>query len=289
VRPAHLALALTLLASGLAFAGDAGKPAVWVTIPPQRWLVERLADDLVTIAVLVAPGQSHETYEPTPKQIAALEGANLYIRLGVPFEDLLVRRLAAVAPRLEVVDGRAGIELLPMAADHDDDHHHGNLDPHFWLDPSLFALHAGNIAAALARLLPAHTEEIDARLDVLRALLETADRQVAMLLAPFAGRTVLVYHPAFGYFTHRYGLEQVAVEVDGKEPTARQLAELVDLARRTKTGTIFLQPQFSGRAPQALAAAIGGNTVPLDPLAEDYVANLEIMADLIATALGGAR
>lgn len=287
----HLILAAAFLVVALvpsdAFA--ASPPSVWVTIPPQRWVVEQIAGDLVEVHVLVQPGQSHHTFEPGPKQLAALAEADLYLRLGASSEDLLMRRLNEVTSRPEAVDCSRGVKLVPMSETVSGDvhgHDAGLPDPHYWLDPSLLAIHAGNAYDALSRLLPGHAEELKARLDTLRAVLETTDRQVAVRLEPWAGRSILVYHPAFGYFTRRYGLLQVSVEVEGKEPTARQLAGLVELAERLGVRSVFLQPQFSGRAPQALAEAIGGTVVHLDPLAEDYPTNLEAMASRIVDSFG---
>lgn len=286
------AAALLALALPPSLASPASPPSVWVTIPPQRWVVEQLAGELVEVHVLVRPGQSHHTFEPGPKQIAALEGAALYLRLGASSEDLLMQRLKEASSPLEVADCGRGVQLVPMSETvTGDDHGHDAAlpDPHYWLDPTLMAVHASNACEALCRLLPEHAGELRARLDGLRALLEATDRQLADRLEPWAGRSILVYHPAFGYFTRRYGLVQVAVEVEGKEPTARQLAGLVDLAERVSARSVFVQPQFSGRAPQALAEAIGATLVELDPLAEDYPANLERVASLIAGALGTSR
>ena len=285
--------ALLLAASALSFpASAASPPSVWVTIPPQAWVVDQLAGDLVQVHVLVGPGQSHHTFEPGPRQIAALQGADLYLRLGASSEDLLMRRLGSVAGDLQIVDGSRGIQLLPMSnsvAGGDHGHGSGLPDPHYWLDPALMAIHAANACEALSRLLPQHAAELRSRLDTLRDVLGAADREVSARLQPYAGRSILVYHPAFGYFTRRYGLVQVAVEVEGKEPTARQLAELVALTDRIDANTVFLQPQFAGRAPQALAEAIGATLVLLNPLARDYTANLETMAARIAAALGEKR
>lgn len=284
-------LAATLLM--LALLPRHGAPAspvpVWVTIPPQRWVVESLAGDLVDVQVLVQPGQSHHTFEPGPRQLAALESASLYLRLGASSEDLVMRRLTEAASRVQVVDCSRGITLLPLSETVTGDTHGHDAalpDPHYWLDPSLLAIHAANACDALCRLLPEHEGELRARLDTLRLVLEATDRQVSGRLRPWAGRSILVYHPAFGYFTRRYGLVQVAVEVEGKEPTARQLASLVDLADRMDARAVFLQPQFTGRAPQALAEAIGARLVEIDPLVEDYPTNLEHIARRVAESFG---
>ncbi len=178
----------------------------------------------------------------------------------------------------------------PQATDattdaHQHDGHHD--DPHVWLDPELLSDHAAAIAEVLIRLLPDEAATIATRLADLQDELERADRSIAARLAPYAGRPVFVFHPAFGYFTRRYGLVQVAIEVEGGEPSPRHLAEMVDRAEASGVRTVFVQPQVAGRGATALADAIGGRVEILDPLAPDPVANLEHIAEAFAAAMEG--
>jgi zinc transport system substrate-binding protein len=275
----HTILVTTaLLGAGFASAG----PLVVVSIPPQATLVERLADDRVDVRTLLPPGASPATYAPGPRQVAELTTAKVWVRIGVPFERALVGRIHEIAPAVQIVVPPVGPALQS------DDHGHGSHDdPHVWLDPELLAAHAGAIADALTELLPAEADAISARLADLRTELERLDRRIAARLAPYAGRPVFVFHPAFGYFTRRYGLVQVAVEVEGGEPSPRHLAKMVERAEASGVRTVFVQPQVAGRGAVALAEAIGGHVEVLDPLAPDPVANLEHVAEAFETALGG--
>jgi zinc transport system substrate-binding protein len=259
-------------------------PVVFVSIPPQKFVVEHLAGDQVRVEVMLPPGASPATYEPTPRQMAALNGAVLYLQIGVPFEGPVLAKLSSVAPGLEVVDCRQGIQLEPMES-HSDDHGHGPLDPHIWLDPMRMKTVARTTARALGEKLPAAAAGIDSSLTALLAAIDATDGRVGTKLAPFKGRDLLVFHPAYGYFARRYGLIQIAVETEGKAPSSRQLAEIVDGLRGRKSPAIFVQPQFSQTAARRVADALGCQVVMLDPLAEQYLANLESMADRIATAM----
>lgn len=272
--------AVTVLMLAAAAASTADAQAIWVSIPPQVEMVEMVAGGRLEIGVLVPPGSSPATYEPTPKQMAAIAEARLWVRVGVAFEEAFVDRLQDVAPRLEIVDGTRGIELQPMA------HTHGGavgtLDPHFWLDPLLVRTHAANICDALCRLVPDKCGDVQANLTIYQTALEAAHQRIAAQLAPVEGKEIFVFHPAYGYFTRRYGLHQVAVEADGKEPTARRLGELIEKAQQAEVRALFIQPQFSGSTPMAVADAVGCMLVDLDPLAEDHLAYLERMAKRIA-------
>jgi zinc transport system substrate-binding protein len=275
------ALVISAVAASALTVSAAG-PLVVVSIPPQATLVERLSGGEVEVRTLLPPGASPATYSPSPRQIAELADARAWVRTGVPFEGVLVRRMREVAPGIEVVSGPAGDSPAPEG-------HHGHGthdDPHVWLDPRRLAEHAGDIADLLVRLDPDSAETVGERLDALRAELADVDRRIAHRLAPFAGRPVFVYHPAFGHFTRRYGLEQIAVEVEGGEPSPRHLAEMVELAERSGVRTVFVQPQIAGRGAEALAAAIDGHVETLDPLASDPIANLEQIADAFAESFG---
>lgn len=258
---------------------------VYVSIPPQAFLVERLAGNLVQVDVLLPPGASPATYEPTPKQMAALDSAQLYLQIGAPFEGPVLAKLGELMPELRIVDCRAGVELEPMGGG-GHDHGAGLLDPHIWLDPQRMKIIASTTAQALEALLPDEAPGIEERLAALHRAIDDTDARVAAVLAPFASRTLLVFHPAYGYFTRRYSLIQMAVEVDGRTPSARRLTTVVDELRQQPVSALFVQPQFSRSAAERVANALDCELVELDPLAGDYLANLEIMADRIA---GGLR
>jgi zinc transport system substrate-binding protein len=261
-----------------------GAQTIFVSIPPQAFLVKRLAGDLVETEVLLPPGASPATYEPTPKQMAALDRSQLYLQIGTPFEGPVLAKVADLMPDVRIVDCRDGVELEPIGGD-GHDHEAEPLDPHIWLDPERMKTIADTTAKALQDLLPEEGPEIEKRLAALHAAIDDTDARVAEVLAPLAGHTLLVFHPAYGYFTRHYGLIQRAVEVDGKAPSARRLATVVDENRQQPVQVLFVQPQFSRSAAERVAKALDCKLVELDPLAGDYLANLETMADRISRAL----
>lgn len=268
----------------------AGEPIeVWVSIPPMLEIVSRVGGDRVHAQALLAPGASPHTFEPTPRQLAGLWEADLFLGIGVSFERPLLAKIASMKPDLAVADCSREVELAPIDDAHLDAHPGERFDPHTWLDPVLVRSEAAVVRDELCRLSPADCAALDANLASYLADLEAAHRRIEKVLAPYRGRTLLVFHPAYGYFARRYGLEQVAVEVGGKEPTPRQLGLLVEQAKASGATALFVQPQVRGSAAAAVAEALGCPLVELDPLAADLSANLERMARDIAAAMGSER
>ncbi|MHB1348761.1 MAG: ABC transporter substrate-binding protein [Desulfobulbus sp.] len=274
---------------GPALAADAGAPAhpmqVVVSILPAAYLAERVGGERVRVETLVQPGHNPHTYVPTPLQMARLANARIFFRIGVPFEAALITKLRRTVPDLTIIDLQEGIELLP-AEESDEEHHdhRDDLDPHSWLDPNLARLQAERIHAGLVALDPPGRQAYDRNLAELRKDLQEIDRTLRTILAPLAGQTIYVFHPAYGYFCRAYGLKQKAINVQGKETGARHLARLIEEAQREGVRVIFVQPQFSEKTAATIAEAIGGSVVALDPLAYDYLDNLKAMARRIAAA-----
>lgn len=271
---------------------------VTVAIQPQAYFVERIAGDHADVEVLVGPGQSPHSYEPTPKQMSHLAESRLYFKIGLPFEEKLLAKVEQTSKHLRIVDTREGIQLRkmeewetesedPHADEHGHSEHHegehvGDLDPHFWLSPRLAKVQARTINRELCKLDPPHAAEFERNLEALEADLDAADKRIAELLTPLRGQQFFVFHPAFGYFADAYGLKQVAVETGGKQPGAKQLSQLIEKARASNVRLIFVQRQFPTGSADAIAQAIGGVVVPIDDLAKDYVANLDDIARKIA-------
>ena len=293
--------ALALAPAACAPAPDVPAPRLTAAacILPQAWFVERIGGPRVRVDTLVAPGQNPHTYEPTPKQMARLARAGVYFSVGFPFEKQILEKVTADNPALRVVDTRAGVTLRYLTkeeAAHEEAEHGGKEghgeeagepDPHFWLSPRNAGIMAATIAKGLAEADPGHAAEYEERRAALQADLDKTDAALAKALAPLKGRPLFVYHPAFGYFADAYGLKQVAVEIEGKEPSAKQLGAMIDEARKAGARVVFVQPQFSKKSAEAVAKAIGGVVVEMDDLAPDYLKNLDDMAAKIQEALGG--
>ncbi len=275
-------LVLMLLLSGSLVAAERLKVAV--SIAPQQSLVQRIAGELVQVQLMVQPGESPATYEPTPRQMADISQADLYYRIGVPFENVWMKRIQSVNPRLPILDARAGIELRAMD-EGDDGHEHGHahdedgLDPHIWLSPPLIKIMALRLRDRLIELLPAQKQVLVKNHAEFAKSLDKLDGDIRAILTGMEKKRFMVYHPSWGYFADTYGLQQIPIESEGKEPGAKALAHLIAEAKQDGIGAIFVQKQFSQTQAAAVATAIGAKVVVIDPLSMDYPENLRDVAE----------
>jgi zinc transport system substrate-binding protein len=252
---------------------------VIVTILPHAGLADRLGGELLQVEVLVGPGQSPHTFDPTPRQLADVSDARVWFRAGVAMERSLADRLTRLVPDLEVVDLSAGL-MTRAGSDHA-----GEPDPHVWLSPHLYAEQARAMAAALIALDASHADVYRRNLAAVQDSLAAVDRDLTAMLAPVRGHTLYVFHPAFSYFCHDYGLQESAIESGGVDPGPRALAAILADIARTGARVIFVEPQFASSAAAAIARLAGLGTVTLDPLARDNITNLRRLGRAIARAL----
>lgn len=276
---------------------EGGRTVVAVSIIPEAWLVRRIGGEHVEAISLVAPGESPHTYQPTDAQVSRLMKAAVFFRLGVPFEKGPWFQAIQKSQALKIVDLRDGITLREMGTrDRDHDHHsdahkgHGSCctedgrDPHVWLTPRLLKSHAATIARTLCDVDATHRSDYQANLATLTAELDQLDRKIRDRLQGLRNKSFFVFHPAWGYFADEYGLRQIAIEVEGKEPSDKELTELQRHARDERVAMVFVQPQISGRAAKAVADATGARVEVADPLAEDLPAELLRLAELLASS-----
>jgi len=272
----------------------ADRVSVLVSIVPQKYFVQQIGKDLVDVQIMVQPGATPHTYEPKPSQMAALSKARIYFAIGVPFEKIWLEKIVAANPAMKVIHTDHEIAKIPMASyhqDHDkhghleDSHEHGTLDPHIWLSPPLVMIQARAIRNALQEIDPAHRDVYGANYRAFRSEIANLDRELMNMFKDYRGMQFMVFHPAWGYFAHTYGLQQVPIEIEGKDPKPAQLKEYIELAREKEITVLFVQPQMSRKSADLIAREIGGQVVIANPLAEDWSANLRHVADNFKAAL----
>jgi len=249
--------------------------AVAASLPPLGYLAERVGGERVTVAVAIPAGRSPETYQPTPRDLSRLRGARLLVRAGAPvfiFEERLVAAIRGRSDDLRLLSLEAVARALPD--------YEMPEDPHLWLAPPVVAAAARELAAALATLDPDHGDGYRERAAELTAELAALDRELRLLLARSPCRTLLVDHPAWGGFAAHYGLRQLAVEVDGKEPGPASLARLLREARASGIRLIVERPGHPVASTRSVARALGAEIATVDPLAPRLLDTLREIAAL---------
>lgn len=287
--------------AGLLWAGEAAEAAkvkAFVSIAPQKYFVEKVGADQVEVAVLVAPGADPHTYEPKPRQMSELGRAAVYFAVGVDFEKAWMKKIAATNPQMRIVPTDGNIAKMAFAG-----HPHGHAgaakdaqarqahgpsrspDPHVWLSPPLVKIQAQTIAEALIEADPAHRARYAENVAAFGREIDDLHAELKALFAASRGTRFMVVHPSWGYFAQAYGLEQVSIEIEGKDPKPAQLKELIRVAREGGIRTVFAQPQFPAKIAEMISREIGGQVIYADPLAASWAENLREVALKFKAAL----
>lgn len=283
-----------IMLSGIIGTAEAGADEglkVFVSILPQKYFVEQIGRDKVDVEVMVQPGSSPHTYEPKPRQMAALSNSRLYFAIGVTFEKVWLKRILSANPSLKIVKTDEGIEKIPMIShSHDEEegrarHSHGEPDPHIWLSPPLVLTQARNVLAALQEADPGNYDFFESNYKAFASKIMDLDSELRDIFRGKAGMAFLVFHPAWGYFAKAYGLKQVPIETEGKEPKPAQLQGLLRKAKEKGIRVVFLQPQVPSRSAEKAAKELGGQIITVDPLALDWAQNLKEVASKFREAL----
>lgn len=299
-------LLLLSLILGCVHGGQSGKEdgrvRVAVTIPPQKWLVQKIGGNRVTCHVLIAAQNDPHTFMGTDSDAAKLARCQVLFTIGLPIEKspwcqaILRSRKLAVVSLAEAGGGDGTVKEHQLdqqsAAEngiHEDhqsveEHSHDHGDGgHVWLSPRLLIKYAERVAETLSQIDPSGASEYQQNLARTREELSELDLELSQKLKPLRGLTFFVFHPAWECFAEDYGLVQQAVETQGKQPSDREMTELQRKARQTPLKVILVQPQFSSQAAEAIADVAGLRVVSVDPLTEDIPGELRRVADVLVS------
>lgn len=247
-----------------------------VNILPQKYFVQKIVKDKFDINVMVKPGSSPHNFEPKPSQMKLLDESKAYFLIGDSSEKAWLDRFKQNTKNTLFVDTTIGIEKIQMQEDEHEhhDHDHSGLDPHIWLDPVLVKIQAKNIYEAMIKIDAQNSDFYKANYEEFIKELDALDEQIKKLLTPYEKKSFMVFHPSWGYFAKRYNLEQISIEVEGKEPKPNELVELIEEAKKHNIKVIFVAPQFSQKSAQTISKSIGANVIAIDPLTDNWNENL---------------
>ena len=280
---------LTAAVSSLVLA----KPIVSATIMPTKFFIEQIAGDELEINVMVPSSADPHTFEPKPSQMKMLEKSDLYFEVGVEFDEIWLKKIAPDFKNVKFIKTQNSIEKIAMSShhdhehdhDHEKDHDHGNLDPHIWLDPILVKTQSKNILNALCETYGEKCEKFSANFAEFEKKLDELDEFAKSNLKDLKDAKFIVYHPSWGYFAKRYDLEQIAIEIEGKEPKPADLAHLIEEVKEEGAKVIFVAPQFSKKAAMAIADGSGASVVEIDHLSGDWLEEMKKTIEIISKSL----
>ncbi|RDU23529.1 ABC transporter substrate-binding protein [Anaerosacchariphilus polymeriproducens] len=254
------------------------KLTVAVSIVPEKTFVEAVCKDLVDVVTLVPPGSSPVSFEMSPEEIEKFHQSSLYFTIGVATEE------ASILPK---ADGVKMVSLQEEVASVYDDRKFasGERDPHIWLSPKRVKVMVDVIAREMSELDPANKDIYEKNAKNYIQQLDQLDQEFKETLKGFKNKKFIVYHPAFGYLAEDYGLEMFALEQEGKEATPAHLQDMIDLAKKENIKAIFYQKEIDSSQSKAFAEEVGGKTIQLNPLSEDYINNLRNMVKTMAEVL----
>ena len=257
-----------------------------VNILPQKYFVQKIVKDKFDINVMVKPGSSPHNFEPKPSQMKLLDESKAYFLIGDSSEKAWLDRFKQNTKNTLFVDTTVGIEKIQMQEDEHEhhDHDHSGLDPHIWLDPVLVKIQAKNIYEAMIKIDTQNSDFYKANYEEFIKELDALDEQIKKLLTPYEKKSFMVFHPSWGYFAKRYNLEQISIEVEGKEPKPNELVELIEEAKKHNIKVIFVAPQFSQKSAQTISKSIKANVIAIDPLTDNWRENLLKVANEIANS-----
>jgi zinc transport system substrate-binding protein len=253
---------------------------VFVSILPQQYFVQQVGTDYVDVHVMVGPGQNPATYEPTPQQMAALANADIYFSIGVPFEKSWLDKIKENNSKLVVIECCESISSLDGHSHHDE-----HIDPHVWTSPKKVIQIATLIEKSLIEVDIKNSSNYITSVSSFISELNNLDNAIKSRIINLKKRTFIASHPSWSYFAKEYDLTQISIEQEGKEIQAKSMVKLIKLAKEKNIKAVFVQSQFNNKAAKIIAKEIDAIVFELDPLAFNYIENMNNVTDKIVQGL----
>jgi zinc transport system substrate-binding protein len=269
-----LCIIISFIVLGRTAFASGEKMKVVASIPPLADFARQVGGDKVDVTLLLPPGASPHTFEPTPRAVQEISRAKIFVKVGAGLEFWADKLIAAVAPGITTVNCSEGVDLLRGYGHNDgnsSDHKHAGemrgADPHFWLDPVICIGIVRKIEEAFSKTDPADAPYYRKNAAGYISKLKDLNNEIASAIGSFRTREYITFHPAWNYFSRRYGLQVAGVieESPGRDPSPKQIGRILGLLRSMKTRIIFAEPQFSPKIAEAIAKQAGGRVLFLDP------------------------
>lgn len=249
---------------------DNGSRIITVSIAPYKYFIEKIAGDDFKVNVMVPAGANPHIYEPYPEQIDRLRKSVAYVSNGfLGFEMTWLDRFYEMNRTMKKLS--VGSKIDPIVSEH---HHEGDhvesADPHYWVSPECALIIASSVKDLLCEINPSKSQVYIVNYDTLVMRINEVGKLADTLFSPFKGKVFMIYHPNLAYLARDYGLTEMPVEFEGKEPPPSRLKELIDLAGKENLKTIFVQKEYDSKNANAIAQEAGASIRVIDPLSEDW-------------------
>ena len=289
-----LILGLVASCSSSEEAADSHGLRILVSIVPQQYFVQRIAGESADISVLIPPGANPASWELSPSDMRRVSNSDIWFSIGVLSENNWYEDFQEINPDLVIINTVENIERLPIdrygipgeqnPSDHDHSHE-GSMDPHVWLSPELVKSQISLIAMALVEMDPENAAVYMGNLEEFEDDISLLQDRLHLLLDSYEGSCFMVFHPAWGYFADEFGLVQVPIEIAGSEPSPGEMSAIVDHGMENHVQIVFVSPQFSSSSAETIAEELDASVVAIDPLAENWLSNMETVAGELQGAL----
>lgn len=248
-----------------------------VSIEPQKYLLEKLVGNKYIVNTAIPVGSNPETYDPSPSQMVNIGKSEMYFKVGnLGFENTWLKNISVNNPDMNIVDCSQGIQTIQ------DDHGHPNGDPHIWSSTKTALTVSTNMYNALIAHDPKHKDYYLDKFKTLEKTIQQTDSIIKSYIAEAPCKSFIIYHPALSYFAEQYGLHQYSIEVDGKNPTPKQIAELVKKAKQENIRVIFIQEEYDLKNAEPIANETGAKIVVINPLSYKWDQELIKIAKSVA-------
>jgi len=266
---------------------EVGEEIVSVSIAPLYYFIDRLTGESLEVNVMVPQGASHGTYSPTARQMQKLSDSQIYFQIpSLGYEQAFIRRLKELNPNILHVDLGNYTQLIRgERIDHGDHFHEGGIDPHLWMSPKVILEVLPGIKNALLEVYPHLSETIENNYSVLKSDVELIHNELQEVVSGLRINSFMIFHPALTYLARDYGLDQISIEHEGKEPSPGRLRQLIQKARNENISVIFVQEEYDVRNAELVAEETGAEVVQINPLAYDWMLEMRNLANAFKTYL----
>jgi zinc transport system substrate-binding protein len=264
---------LLILVSCNQSGSNSGEKIITISIPPFKYFIDAIGGDDFSINVMVPAGANPHIYEPVPDQIANLRKSVAYVSNGyLGFEMTWLDRFYEANRTMKKLSLGQNIDLIKPVGQSDSEHVEG-ADPHYWVSPKCALVIAAAVKSLLIDINPEKREKYEANYTNLVKSIDDIDKKAMELFSSCRNKSFMIFHPTLGYLARDYGLKEIAVENEGKEPNPSSLKGLIDIGKSEKIRVIFIQKEYDTKNARVIAAETGAVLETIDPLSENWMAS----------------